>query len=143
MVAIPNAQRLGDMPSGEPVPEGVYALRLDKAEYKVSKESKTPMAEVTWTIFGPDSQEEFHGRKVFENLMLDGEGRFKTRAALEAAGYDEDFVLEDTEQLVGLEVGAVVQIEKERDVKNAATGETKHYGPKNKVARYLPLAEVE
>lgn len=135
---IPNAQRLGDMPSGEPVPEGIYALRCDKAELKFSKEKKTPMAEVTWTIFGPESAEEFHGRKVFENFMLDGEGMFKTRQVFEAAGFDEDFTLEDTDQFLNIEVGGVTQIEKERT--DTATGKT--YPAKNKVAKYIPLDEV-
>ena len=48
MVMIPNSARMGDMPKGEPLPEGVYQLRLEKAVYKTSKEKGTPMAEVTF-----------------------------------------------------------------------------------------------
>src|SRR5688500_17733816 len=114
MVQIPNAKPVGDMPKGEPVPEGVYHLRSDKVGYKESKAKKTPMAEVQWTIFGPTEAEEFHGRKIFENLMLAGEGMFKTRQVLVAAGKDEEYVLQDTDDLLNIEVAGVVSVEKER-----------------------------
>lgn len=135
MVMIPNAPRVGDMPSGEPVPEAVYQIRCDKAEYKISKENKVPMAEVTFTIFGPDEAEEFHGRKLFENMMLAGEGMFRTRQFLIATGEAEDFVLEDTDQLLQRECMAVVQVDKERTDPDTK----KIYPARNKVARFLPL----
>jgi hypothetical protein len=135
MVSIPNAPRLGDMPKGEPLPEAVYHVRLDKAEFKLSAEKKNPMASCQFTVFGPDEAEEFLGRKIFENLMLTGEGMFRTRQLLEQTGETDDFVLEDTEQLIGREVGAVVQVEKER--KDATTGEV--YGARNKIARFVAI----
>jgi hypothetical protein len=138
MVAIPNAPRMGDMPKGEPVPEGLYYLRCDKAEFKLSKEKpggkgKEPMAEVTFTIFGPDEQEQYHGRKLFENFMLAGEGMFRTRNFIEAAGEDEEFVLEDTEWFVGQEVAAHVQIEQARVV------DGKQVDARNKVKKYQAI----
>jgi hypothetical protein len=140
MVAIPNAPKLGDMPKGEPLPEALYHLRVDKVEFKKtgpnSKKPGSPMAEVQLTVFGPAEVEEFHGRKVFENFMLSGEGMFRTRQFLEAAGAAEDFVLEDTDQLLGMEVGAVVQVEPSR--RDPETGQ--EYSARNKVQRYLPLA---
>jgi hypothetical protein len=139
MVMIPNGPRLGDLPSGEPVPEAVYHLRLDKVQLKTSganaKNPGTPMAEAQFTIFGPDEAEEFHGRKVFENFMLAGGGAFRTRAFLEATGESEDFVLEDTEQLLNREVAALVQVEKER--KDPETGQT--YPARNRITRFMPL----
>jgi hypothetical protein len=137
MVQIPNAPRVGDMPSNTPVPEGIYHLRLDKATYKTtgtgSKTPGAPMAECQFTIFGPQEQEEFHGRKIFENLMLDGSGMFRVRQLLEATGENEDFVLEDTDQLVGREVAAAVQVEKEKVV------DGKRYDERNKVARFMTI----
>jgi hypothetical protein len=117
------------------VPEGIYHIRCDKATYKESKDKKTPMVETHWTIFGPADAEALHGRKVFDNLMLAGEGAFRVRQVLEASGEGEDFVLDDTEQLIGREVSAVVQVEKER--KDEATGQT--YPERNKIARYQPI----
>jgi|SRR6186997_365471 hypothetical protein len=133
MVMIPNSARMGDMPKGEPLPEGVYQLRLEKAVYKTSKEKGTPMAEVTFVVQGPVEAEEHHGRKVFDNLMLAGEGMFRTRQLLEAAGWGEDDTLEDTEQLVGLEVGAAITVEKPREQ------DGKSYPARSKVARYISL----
>ena|SRR6185436_11829480 len=137
MVQIPNAPRLGDMPSNTPVPEGIYHLRCDKVGYKTTgataKTPGSPMAECQFTIFGPAEAEEFHGRKIFENLMLDGAGMFRVRQFLEATGENEDFVLDDTDQLVGRECAAAVQIEKEKVV------DGKKYDERNKVARFMAL----
>jgi hypothetical protein len=137
MVMIPNAPRVGDMPTNTPVPEAIYHLRLDKATYKTTgsnaKTPGAPMAECQFTIFGPAEAEEFHGRKIFENLMLDGSGMFRVRQLLEATGENEDFVLEDTDQLVGRECAAAVQEEKEKTI------DGKRYDPRNKIARFMPL----
>jgi hypothetical protein len=142
MVQIANAERLGDMPAGDPVPEGVYHIRCEKATYKVSgpggKNPGTPMAECQFSIFGPAEAEEFHGRKIFDNLMLGGEGRFRTRQLLEASGESEDFILEDTDQLVNREIAAVVQVEKER--KDLTNG--KVYPSRNRIARYTSIEET-
>jgi hypothetical protein len=92
------------------------------------------MAECELTIFGPAEQEEFVGRKLFENFMLSGEGLFRTRNFLEAGGKDEDFTLEDTDQLVGIEVAAAVQVEPER---TAPSGEK--YSPRNRVKKYFAI----
>lgn len=139
MVQVPNAPRLGDMPKGEPVPEAVYHIRCDKAVLKEtgagSKNPGAPMAECTFTIFGPADAEEFHGRKVFENLMLSGEGMFRLHQLLEVTGEDDDFILEDTDQLLGRECAAVIQVEPER--KDPQSG--KYYAPRNRIARFLSL----
>jgi hypothetical protein len=136
MVAIPNAPRLSDMPKSEPVPEGIYHLRLDKADYKLSSKKQESMVEVHFSIFGPEEAEQYHGRKVFENIMLAGPGMFRLRQLLEATGEDENFVLEDTEALIGREVAAVVQVEPARqDPENPG----KEFSARNKIARFLPI----
>jgi hypothetical protein len=140
MVMIPNAPRLGDMPKGEPIPDGLYHLRCDKATLKEtgasSKTPGAPMVEAQLTVFGPDDQEEYHGRKVFENFMLTGEGMFRTRQFLEAGGLPEDAVIDDTDIFIGVETAAVVQVEKER--KDPKTQQV--YSARNRVARFLPIA---
>jgi hypothetical protein len=128
------------MPTAEPVPENIYHIRCDKATYKRSgpnsKNPGTGMAEVQFTIFGPEELEEFHGRKVFDNLMLGGEGMFRTRMFLEAAGQDEEFVLDDTDLLLNLECGAVVEVEPEReDPDNPG----KKFGARNRIVKYIPI----
>jgi len=137
MVMIPNPERMGDMPQGgTPVPEGVYHIRCDKATFKTTKKGE-PMAEVQWTIFGPDDAEEFHGRKLFDNLMLAGEGRFRTRQVLEASGEDEDFILEDTDQLLQRECAAIVVVQSARD--EVVDNVKKHYDERNNIKRYQSI----
>lgn len=133
---IPNPPKVADMPKSEPVPEALYYIRCDKATYKISKEKKVPMAECQFTIFGPEEAEEFHGRKLFENLMLSGKGMFRTRQFLEAAGKDDSFVLDDTEGLLTLECAAAVQLEPERpDPENPE----RTFPARNSIARFLPI----
>lgn len=138
MVMIPNAPRVGDMPKGDPVPEGVYHLRLEKATYKTtgqaSKNPGAPMAECQFVIFGPEEAEEYVGRKIFENFMLSGEGMFRTRQFLTSSGADDDFVLEDTDQLQDRECAGVVQVQEES---KGADG--KLYPARNKIARFMPI----
>jgi hypothetical protein len=125
------------MPKGDPVPEAIYHIRCDKATYKesgpTSKNPGSPMAECMFTIFGPEDAEEFHGRKIFENFMLSGEGLFRTRQYFESAGESEDFTLEDTDQFLQREVAAVVGIEKEKVV------DGKTYGARNRILRFQAI----
>lgn len=139
MVMIPNAPRMGDLPKGgEPIPEGVYYLRCDKATFKTSKKGQ-PMVEAQLTVFGPEEAEQYHGRKVFEIFMLAGDGAFRVRQFFEAAGENEDFQLEDTDQFLTREVAAVVGIEKER--KDPDTGQ--EYSARNRISRYMAVEAAD
>lgn len=134
---IPNAPRMGDMPQGAaPIPEGVYYLRVEKSELKKGKGDKgTPYANLQLVVFGPEEAEEFHGRKVFDRLMLSGEGMFRTRQLLEASGADDDFILEDTDQLIDLEIAAAVIVRPEE-----VDPKTKQkYQARNEIARYTSI----
>lgn len=140
MVMIPNAPRLSDMSEGaKTVPAGVYFLRLSKAELKktgpTAKNPGAPMASVQLTIFGPEEMEQYLGQKVFDNFNLVGEGTFKVRQFLESAGMEPDFVLEDTDQLLELEVKAVVSVDPER------TENGKVYPESNRIVRYMPVSQ--
>lgn len=137
MVHIPKPPRMGDMPKSEPVPEGTYYARVDKAGYKVGTSGKkTPYAEATFTIFGPAEAEEYHGRKFFNNLMLDGDGMWRTRQFLEAIGKDEDYVLDDTDDIVGSECAVVLKVTPEQqDPENP----NRTFAAKNEVTRFMPL----
>jgi len=134
MVAIPNAGRIGDMPTSSPFPEGIYHLRCDKADFGKSAKGQNKV-DAQFTVFGPVEADEHHGRKVFETFMLEGEGRFRLRQFLEVTGEDEDFRLEDTDQLLKREAGAVITIEPAR--KDPATG--KSYDARNRIGRFLPI----
>ena len=115
MVQIPNAVPVEEMKGNEPVPEGRYNLRCEKAEYVVKGKqatSKDPYASCQFVITGPEDQESYIGRKVFANLMLAGRGMFLTKGFLTGSGEDSSFILEDTDQLEGREAGATILIEK-------------------------------
>ena len=134
MVAIPNPPRVGDMPKSEPVPEGHYHIRCDKAELVKTAKGEN-MISAQFTIFGPEEQEQYHGRKLFENFMMEGQGLFRTRQFFEACGEGEDFLVEDSEQFEKREVAAVVQIE----AGGTDPKTKKAYGPRNVVKRYLAI----
>jgi hypothetical protein len=131
MVAIPSAVRVGDLQSGEPVPDGRYTLRCSKATFKTSKKTdkggNEPMIEAEFTIIGPEEQEEHVGRKIFENLMLAGQGSFRTRAFLTAAGFGQDDSVEDTDQFVDVEMDAIVGTQKGQQ----------GYPDRNRVTRWM------
>ena len=115
MVAIPSPVSVDDMKGNEPVPEGRYNLRCEKAEYVAKGKqvtSKDPYASGQLVITGPEDQEQYIGRKIFANLMLGGPGMFLTKGFLTGSGEDPAFLLEDTDQLVGREAGSTVLIEK-------------------------------
>jgi hypothetical protein len=115
MVAIPSPVSVSDMKGNEPVPEGRYNLRCEKADFVARGKqatSKDPYASCQFVIIGPEDQEEYLGRKVFANLMLNGPGMFLTKGFLTGSGEEPDFLLEDTEQLVGRESGSTILIEK-------------------------------
>lgn len=115
MVQIPNAVPVEEMKGNEPVPEGRYNVRCEKAEYVAKGKQATsvdPYASCQFVITGPEDQEQCIGRKVFANLMLAGRGMFLTKAFLTGSGEDNSFILEDTDQLEGREAGSTVLIEK-------------------------------
>ena len=115
MVQIPNAVPVEEMKGNEPVPEGRYNLRCEKAEFVAKGKqatSKDPYASCQFVITGPEDQESYIGRKVFANLMLAGRGMFLTKGFLTGSGEDSAFILEDTDQLEGREAGSTILIEK-------------------------------
>jgi hypothetical protein len=143
MVLIPNAPRMGDMPKSDPLPEGLYFVRCSKETLKEAgpnaKNPGAPMLVVELTVFGPESAEVHHGRKLFENFILEGPGMFRLRAFLTAAGKDEDFVLEDSEDLLELEVAVVTKLEVGRtDPVSKIPIEAR-----SRITRFLPLESVE
>lgn len=132
---IPNSQSVGEMSEGlSVVPEATYNLRVHKAEYvpvPKGKDAKGPYIKAQLVITGPSipENEKYIGRFVFQNYSMTGEGSFRLREMLSVTGHDENFKLTDDQELVGLEFGAAVAIQK-------GTG---GYQDKNEVKKHLPL----
>lgn len=143
---IPNAPAVNDMAESMPtVPEATYNLRVHKAEYvpvPKSKDAKGPYIKTTIVITGPqylpgpDGTEPVEnkgvGRMIFQNYSLTGDGSFRLRELLTVTGHAPDFKLEDDSQLIGLEFGGAVTIQK-------GTG---GYGDKNEIKKHFALVGV-
>jgi hypothetical protein len=119
---------------GSTIPEATYNLRVHKAEYVAvpkSKDAKGPYIKTQLVVTGPatEQNEQHIGRYVFQNYSMTGDGSWRLRELLKVTGHADDFKLEDDQQLVGLEFGAAVIIQK-------GTG---GYSDKNEVKKHLPL----
>lgn len=131
---IPNAPTVNDMADSNPIPEATYNLRIDKMDYvEVPKSStaKGPYLKAQLVVTGPGDDNEHLGRRVFQNYPLFGAGSFRTREMLEKTGHPMDYKPTNTDELVGLEFGAAVGIEK-------GTG---GYPDKNAVRKHLDLID--
>lgn len=134
---IPNAPTVAEMSEGSTtIPEATYDLRVHKAEYVATPKganAKGPYIKAQHVVTGGPGADKYVGRMVFQNYSLTGDGSFRLRELLEVTGHPEDFQLQDSDQLVGLEFKGVVFIQK-------GTG---GYQDKNEVKKHLPLTWVD
>lgn len=131
-ILIPEAPAVSDMAESAPtIPEAMYNVRVHKAEYVAvpkTKEAKGPYVKVQFVVTGPGDTR-FIGRMIFQNYTLHGDGTFRLRELLTMTGHDAAFVLQDTDQLIGLECGASVIVKPG----------TQGYSDKNEIKKHLPL----
>lgn len=132
---IPDSPAVADMAeSAATIPEATYNLRVYKAEYVSTPKTagaKGPYIKAQFVVTGPDDDvsKKSIGRMVFQNLSLTGDGSFRLRELLKVTGHPDDFRLEDSDQLLGLEVKAAVVVQK-------GTG---GYADKNEIRRFMPI----
>jgi hypothetical protein len=112
---IPNAPAVSEMSEGlSTIPEAAYNLRVHKAEYVAvpkGKDAKGPYIKCQLIVTGPGDTPML-GRLVFMNYSLTGDGSFRLRELLAITGHPDDFRLTDSDELLGLEFGASVTLEK-------------------------------
>ena len=131
--------RLGDMAKGEPLPEGVYHVRINKAEERINAEKPDafPYLNVDYVVCG-GSPEEHHGRHVFENCTYEPGKNFSLRQLATAVfGEDDDLdVIEVIREgkFSDAELQVAVAIDKEGKGKDG-----KFYAARNSVKKRLPL----
>lgn len=91
----------------DPVPEGTYVARIEKAEEKTSK-AGNPMIQVTYEIIDGDQS----GRKVFESYPLMENVLWKLQQLLTSLGIDamSDLELDLNSDLLGKVVSLDVTI---------------------------------
>lgn len=102
------------VPSREPLEEGVYQLRIAKAEETTSS-TGNPMLKVEYDVLGVDGN-----RKLWDNYVLIDKCLWKVKELLDALGIDTSELVEmDVTELVGMEVQAkVIQETYNGDVMN-------------------------
>lgn len=112
-----------NVPSREPLEEGIYTLTIAKVEETTAKSSGNPMLAVEYDVMGCE------GRKLFDNFVLTDKALWKLKELLDALGMDTSVMVElDPNELVGLQVQAKV-------VQEEYNGETV-----NRVKKILPAA---
>lgn len=92
----------------EALPEGQYAVRIDKVEERISRDKKEPYWNVTFIV----TEEPFIGRKLYDRFPLSPEALWKLRQLAEACGMDctgevdldsQDFLQSEVKLNVGTE----------------------------------------
>lgn len=111
-----------NVPSRDPLEEGVYTLTIAKAEEKVSS-TGNPMLSIEYDVLGTK------GRKLWDNYVLIDKTLWKLKELFDALGIPTDSIVEmDVFELIGMQVQAKV-------VQEQYNGETV-----NRVKKILPAA---
>ena len=92
-----------NVPSREPLEEGVYSLRIAKAE-ETESSTGNPMLKVEFDVMGVEGN-----RKLWDNFVLIDKCLWKVQELFKALGIDtEQVVTMDPQELIGQEVQAKV-----------------------------------
>lgn len=114
-----------ELPESDVIPAGQYPLRVDEVSDVAEDKNGTEYVKVTFSV----TDGEYANRKLFEGYVPLA-GSAKLRKILAAAGF-EGKKLTSTDDLVGLEVAAIVKVTKSDE-----------YGEQNRIVTYLPLERV-
>lgn len=91
-----------NVPSREPLEEGIYTLRIAKVDEAVSS-TGNPMLKVEYDVV------EHEGRKLWDNFVLIDKCLWKIKELFDAIGLDTSSIVDiDVAELVGYEVQAKV-----------------------------------
>ena len=103
-----------NVPSREPLDEGIYSLTIAKAEETTSS-TGNPMLKIEFDVNGVDGN-----RKLWDNYVLIDKCMWKVKELFDALGIDTERVVEmDVTELTGLQVNAkVIQEEYNGDTVN-------------------------
>lgn len=103
-----------NVPSREPLEEGLYTLTIAKAEEKTSS-TGNPMLSVEFDVVGVEGN-----RKLWDNYVLTDKALWKLKELFDALGLDTSTIVTiDPNELIGLQVQAkVIQEEYNGDTVN-------------------------
>lgn len=151
-------QKVGDMTKSGYFPEGVYHVRIAKAElkepeheYKQNPDGTPNLNEPNYPYINYDyvlcgsSPEELHGRHVFEVGTLKPGATFVNRQVLTAVGHDDDTTLAealptlpDSELLIAVSIDGKYN-KKTGEWEGQKGKDGKFYEPRNKVTKRMAL----
>ena len=113
---------LAELPESDVIPGGQYKIRIDEVSDVQEDKNQTEYIKITFSV----SEGEHANRKLFENYVPLA-GAAKLRKILRAADF-EGTKLTNTDDLVGLEMAAIVKVAKSDE-----------FGEQNKIVTYLPI----
>lgn len=88
-----------NVPSREPLPEGVYDVQIAKIEETKSKTSGNPMLKIEFDILS----EGYNGRKIWANYLLTENCLWKMQELFGSLGLDSEGIVQmDTTELIGM-----------------------------------------
>lgn len=109
-----------ELPESDVIPAGQYRLRIDNVGDPQTDKNGNEYISVEYAVV----EGEYTGRKIFDNYVPIA-GRARLRKILAAAGFDKP-KLGATDELIGLELDAVVAIRKSEE-----------FGEQNYISVYL------
>jgi hypothetical protein len=115
------------------IPGGVYEVRLDEVEARVAKSGNDYWSWALTVVCDSEGDEEYAGRKLWNNTALTEKAFFKLKEAFEAFGYE---TTSDTEEIVGDNCLALVS---ETVIEQGA----RKGQPGNNVERLMPLPNTK
>jgi hypothetical protein len=116
----------------EPVEAGTYEATIVFAEEGMSQ-SGNPKIDIRWMIEEGQPNE---GRQVFDTLSFHQDALWRTKLALQALGFPEDFSGDvETEDLLNASAAITVSIEDSEQI-DPTTNEP--YPPRNRVMKVRP-----
>lgn len=127
--------------SFDPLPAGRYTCQVDDFKMgKASENAKNAGADtISWELTVVDNDnEEYNGRKVWENMTIVPNSLWRLKAFLEAAGFEANDDMEfEPEDVLNSTLDVKLVIQKGR--KNPSTGE--EYEPRNSIKAFFPAEE--
>jgi hypothetical protein len=118
----------------ELLPDGVYLVKAVHAEEGLSAQQQ-PKIDLRWEVIAP---EEHNGRIIFDSLSFHPDALWRTKMALTALGFDENFNGEITaNDILGREAAVSVGVEKGKI--NPENNEA--YPDRNRVRKVMPTSK--
>ena len=142
MSPVPTGGLAGVKAGFEVMPKGVYTLEvLDATETKTGPDSKNPGSDMIKLELGVIDDEQWEGRKLWQNIVFTEKSKGMVKANLLALGYSEDELDDpdfevDADDLIGRQCQAIVNVKVNPDTKDLPPAQQEQ---QNNIRRLLPV----